>query len=813
VTEGEAREVCVMIMGGNRVDLPSGGTVDVLVSTTPTAGVEPETDYEPALNPVRGILNETRNTTCFTFTSLEDILVEGTEDVSVSFYFMNKIGSFVPQGNDETAIVAIADNDYFEVGFEYSSYTVGEEGERINDTVYIVKMRDNTLLKSYTLTIDVIHSQGPYPAVLDIDFMVDSSPPLMVTFEVNDTRKPVPFTLLDDEFEEGFENFTLQLSDASSDETVRIVEGSAMVHIKDDDVVVIGFERSAYVVFEGQKTEVCVSILDRELSTDDHRNFTIMTNQLKQDPAESHKDFMVILEQTTFIARDPNVTRRCFDLETVDDELLEPPERLNMSGSPISHFIEFNPSSTTIWIVDDDSLLLPVPDVSTLDCVSQTEQQTTLRVTCTPSDDAARVAELVCSVDGEPLRPCSTLSNRRKKRAAEPQVVTLDLLDYQDGVHVLEIVGLTQVTEILRGTVQFHGLVSAKPQAVSVWDDREFVAAIAIAGVALIILMLLMLAICLLIFYHRKVNKLNKYGLDLRSENEYVGIDRNLSYRDHDEHVELVDYSHRPPDIRAPQRGAARPASRASSSAAARSVSRDPSQRERPVSEASTVVIETPTATTFHVPPPPGPTLKPTEAPVLATVTVVQQQRRAPDHVIPDQYSQEDVGDVQTEEELLLASGGLGSGSESRGLKISRRHSVEVEKKPKSRKKVDDETSSFSGSRVRPTDSDGGAYSIPRGKELQSKEWEAELQREFDEETAAKEKETVRARERRREMESRERRITREQVNREMRAEARRERERERDAAKERRLAEEAPRSPTTRGDTSPESPGPESFL
>ena len=45
----------------------------------------------------------------------------------------------------------------------------------------------------------------------------------------------MPFTLLDDEFEEGFENFTLQLSDASSDETVLIVKGSAMVHIKDDD--------------------------------------------------------------------------------------------------------------------------------------------------------------------------------------------------------------------------------------------------------------------------------------------------------------------------------------------------------------------------------------------------------------------------------------------------------------------------------------------------------------------------------------------------------------------------------------------------
>ena len=34
--------------------------------------------------------------------------MEGTEYVSVSFSFTNKIGSFVPQGN---GIVAIADND------------------------------------------------------------------------------------------------------------------------------------------------------------------------------------------------------------------------------------------------------------------------------------------------------------------------------------------------------------------------------------------------------------------------------------------------------------------------------------------------------------------------------------------------------------------------------------------------------------------------------------------------------------------------------------------------------------------------------
>ena len=48
---------------------------------------------------------------------------------------------------------------------------------------------------------------------------------------------------------------------------------------------------------------------------------------------------------------------------------------------------------------------------------------------------------------------------------------------------------------------------------VSVWNDREFVAAIGTGGVAFIILLLLLLAICLLVFYHRKVNRLKIYGL------------------------------------------------------------------------------------------------------------------------------------------------------------------------------------------------------------------------------------------------------------------------------------------------------------
>jgi hypothetical protein len=600
-------------------------------------------------------------------------------------------------------------------------------------------------------------------------------------------------------------------------------------------------------------------------------------------------------------------------VETRDDDLLEEPEKLSMtSGTPVNHFLEFNPDSTIIWIIDDDSLLLPVPDVSAMACVSEI-QQTTLTVSCTPADGAAQVAELLCSVDGERLKDCSSLSGRRKRRAAEPQVVTLDLLEYDDGAHVLEIVGLTQVTQLLRGTVQFYGLAqpfnldcvdeitetglidvtcttervletltctidegapmscslnfvldpddydegphtvvvsgtnllgetkeytftfeSAEPVAVSVWDDREFVAAIAIAGVAFVILLLLMLAICLLIFYHRKVNKLNKYGLDLRSENEYVGIERNLSYRDH-ELVELVDYSRQPPSARAPERsGGARPASRQSeaSSSAARPSSqqpRDPPRRPGSThSEASTALVTaqepaSPTSATFHLPPPP-PAPQPTAASVAPRPAVVVVQSE-PSHVtLEDTPSMDDVADSQTEEQLLLAASGVGEEGmgESRGLKISRRHSVETGKesrKTKSRAAADEtdggRTASFSAGRRMTTGGAAaggkqseGAYSVTYAKELRSKEWEAALQKEFDEEIA-REKESVRARERRREVEQRERRRQREQMSRDQRAQARRDRERERDAAKERRLAQ----SPS-QGSTSPDViESPESFL
>ena len=65
-------------------------------------------------------------------------------------------------------------------------------------------------------------------------------------------------------------------------------------------------------------------------------------------------DYEVILGTQKSISLS-TVSRQCFTVETIDDDEEEQPERLGMTGTAVSHLIEFNPSTTVIWIVDDDS--------------------------------------------------------------------------------------------------------------------------------------------------------------------------------------------------------------------------------------------------------------------------------------------------------------------------------------------------------------------------------------------------------------------------------------------------------------------------
>ena len=70
-------------------------------------------------------------------------------------------------------------------------------------------------------------------------------------------------------------------------------------------------------------------------------------------------DYKVILGTQKSITRNI-VERQCFTVETSDDDEEEEPERLGMTGTAVSHLIEFNPNTTVIWIVDDDSKCMKI---------------------------------------------------------------------------------------------------------------------------------------------------------------------------------------------------------------------------------------------------------------------------------------------------------------------------------------------------------------------------------------------------------------------------------------------------------------------
>ena len=150
--------------------------------------------------------------------------------------------------------------------------------------------------------------------------------------------------------------------------------------------------------------------------------------------------------------------------------------------------------------------------------------------------------------------------------------------------------------------------------------------------------------------------------------------------------------------------------------------------------------------------------------------------------------SQDSATEEQTEQQLLLATGG----GEGHGLKISRRHSVETGKETKMHRHLEEEAArggSFGGVEMG-KGAQRGAYSIQQGKELRGKEWEDEMERELQRELEKeRERDRVRARERRREIEQRERRREREQRSRDHRARERKDREKEREVARDRRLA------------------------
>ena len=68
-------------------------------------------DYMTDAVPSSGTLNTTISTTCFTIITMPDTIVEGSEELNVTFTFTDQFGSFTKSPGGERTTVVIVDND------------------------------------------------------------------------------------------------------------------------------------------------------------------------------------------------------------------------------------------------------------------------------------------------------------------------------------------------------------------------------------------------------------------------------------------------------------------------------------------------------------------------------------------------------------------------------------------------------------------------------------------------------------------------------------------------------------------------------
>ena len=159
------------------------------------------------------------------------------------------------------------------------------------------------------------------------------------------------FAVLDDAIVESSETFFVKLT--ASDEFIAINISEALVSILDSDNVSIDFERSAYLVSEGEgEVSVCV-----ELGAVVERSIIVRVTT-SPDTAEQYSDYTPTDTQLSFQPR--GTTRACTAIPVEDDAIFEDEEYFTLSLLTMDSALYTNRggrnSSVVVSIADNDNV-------------------------------------------------------------------------------------------------------------------------------------------------------------------------------------------------------------------------------------------------------------------------------------------------------------------------------------------------------------------------------------------------------------------------------------------------------------------------
>jgi hypothetical protein len=279
---------------------------------------------------------------------INDIRVEGNENVQLSAVVTQGLGSFAP--NTNTATVVIQDDDVLPIGFEPTAYQVSEAEGQVE---VCFRVQQNFILDvAAEATLNTQIGSATSPA--DFTALVNQ----VVTLPVGTSTGVefcTPIIIQQDGLPENLETFSVLLSANSPLVSVDSALNTAQVSITGDRII-FELEQANYNVNEGDGlAEVCVVLTSGALAANTPVTLTPQTGTATAD------DLSNILTPQTEVFPIGSVAgeRRCVDFIINDDQLVELLESFLVLATSADPNVEFTNGGdqSTVSITDNDLAL------------------------------------------------------------------------------------------------------------------------------------------------------------------------------------------------------------------------------------------------------------------------------------------------------------------------------------------------------------------------------------------------------------------------------------------------------------------------
>ncbi|CAI8026694.1 FRAS1-related extracellular matrix protein 2 [Geodia barretti] len=308
-------------------------------------------DYE-ALSAVEARIPPCTSLVCVNIETVNDELVEGDENLYVSLTTGFSWDSRILL-NRSLSEVTIEDDDAARVFIQNSNYRVSEADRRV------------------TICAQV---RTPFPVSADCELDFSFSVrlvPIAVTAGPSDYGSSATMyfarcanvacttiTIRDDSImEKAEEEFIVSLQSANTDTRVRISARTRTVEIADDDDIAIWLQYIAYTVKESSgRVQVCALVNGTSDINSTVRLATISGTAGIGTPS----DFDSESHSVTF---KPRISRQCVYFNIRDDNIVEEREYFNVTlgrTADLDDRVQLRQTSTTIFILDDDSTMLHI---------------------------------------------------------------------------------------------------------------------------------------------------------------------------------------------------------------------------------------------------------------------------------------------------------------------------------------------------------------------------------------------------------------------------------------------------------------------